>query len=265
MPYYAHLKYVAIELTNACNLKCKICWSQNPKLRPPRPKGFMTKELFTKVINELAQDPENHSIALHYAGESTLHPMFKEFSYQAKNSGIAEVTLATNGLLLNPENRKTILECYHKVAVSLHNQPDLGASIRNMIQLEKENLAAGKKCGVRVNITQDEFTMEQLQEIYGRLMFEVEFVREFREITEDMKLKFRRGPMSGFCPSKYWYLAVLWNGDTLPCCHMLSSGDWSLGNVVEKSLHDVFYGYKYKRLRQGHEKNTPCLNCEVRK
>jgi sulfatase maturation enzyme AslB (radical SAM superfamily) len=263
MPYYSHLKYVAIELTNNCNLKCKVCWSQTPTLREPRVKGYMQKELFQKVIKELSVDPEMHSVALHFAGESTLHPDFQEYSYTAKDCHFGELSLATNGTLLTSEARKTLVDCYDKLAISLHNTPKLSGIIDNYVALTKE--AGDKARGYRINIVKDEYSPSELYKLNYNLSKHNLTVKEIAALSEDMHCNIVRTQYYPMCPNKYYYMAVLWNGDTLPCCHLISSGTWSLGNVAEKSLHDVFYGYKYKRLRQGHEKNTPCQNCTVRR
>lgn len=259
--YYSHLKYIAIELTNNCNLKCKVCWSQNPTIYPPRQKGYMTETLFTKIISELKKDAEFHSVSLHFAGESTLHPRFKEFSYLAHDAGFGELTLATNGVLMDQPTRKTLIDCYDALAISLHNTPNLKQAITNLKALMIE--AGPKAKDIRANVVVDEFSPSELYQIKYAL-FGIVHVKEMRAIAEDMQAPVVRTRFYPLCPNKYYYAAILWNGDVLPCCHMLSSGDWSLGNVSEKSIHDVFYGYKFRRLRHGYEKGTPCESCTVR-
>jgi molybdenum cofactor biosynthesis enzyme MoaA len=165
--FYSHLKYVAIELTNVCNLKCKVCWSQSPTLRKPRKKGYMTQTLFQKVLVELAKDAKFHSVALHYAGESTLHPQFELFSNLAHNCGFGELTLATNGTLLDEATRQTIIRCYDAVAVSLHNTPHLKQAITNLKLLLKE--AGVKARGIRANIVIEEFTATELYQLKYQL------------------------------------------------------------------------------------------------
>lgn len=253
--FYAHMKDVAVELTNNCNLKCAVCWSQSPRLNAARPKGFMSEELFKKVIDELAIDAQYHNVALHYAGEATLHPKFDEFSRYAKSKNFASLTLATNGLFFSEQRLQLIAECYNPIAVSLHNSPYLPQAVNTLVRLRR------MKCDARANIIVDELTASQLN-IIRTMPFPQ---RVFSAISEDMKCTLPRTPYYPVCPSKFYYLAVLWNGETLPCCHILSPGAFSLGNANEQSLHDIFYGYKAKRLRKGYEKNTPCLGCEVRR
>jgi MoaA/NifB/PqqE/SkfB family radical SAM enzyme len=67
---------VHIEPTNGCNLKCALCYSQNPQLFKQRKRGFMDMGLFTKIIDEIISADLVKEIGLNYGGESLLHPRF---------------------------------------------------------------------------------------------------------------------------------------------------------------------------------------------
>jgi sulfatase maturation enzyme AslB (radical SAM superfamily) len=54
---------IAIEPTNACNLKCSICYSREGN----RPIGFMNMELFREIIDE-AVKLRVRRIGLNFAG-----------------------------------------------------------------------------------------------------------------------------------------------------------------------------------------------------
>jgi sulfatase maturation enzyme AslB (radical SAM superfamily) len=261
------LRYISIELTNVCNLKCSVCWSQTPKLNHSRAAGYMTETLFRKVLEELKPANE-YIVSLSYAGESTLHPQFQEFSKLASECCFAKLQLATNGTTLGtPEIYDTLLHCYSEVAVSIHKTPYQPKIINNLIRLNQENncVEGAQYIDLRANIVAPEFTSGELYLIETVLRRNRIKIKKVNAITEDLQCNDEKTILYPACPSLYCYLAVLWNGDTLPCCHILSSGDWSLGNVTEQSLKEVFYGADYQRLRDGDQNGTPCLHCTVRR
>lgn len=254
------LKMVAVELTNICNLKCKVCWSQNPKLHPPRPRGYMTTQTFTKIMDELAGF-NDLTVALSYSGESMLHPRFTELSRKASKQGFKHLQLATNGTCLNNKTIKVLAECYTQLAVSLHNTPLLPKIIRNTKRL---HLAVEKSpsCVMRVNIVAEEFAPVEIDKLVQMMYGHCNGMKVFNMITEDMHdLSGRR--KFEFCPPMFSYLGITWDGETVPCCHILSPGTFTLGNVVESSVERVFNGTQYRNLRYGKVEGTPCEKCDV--
>lgn len=94
-----------IEVTNACNLKCSMCYHRKMK----RKVGFMSKELFTKIIEE-AKELNVKNIGLYTTGEAFLHPQIFDFIKIAKDKGIEYVYITTNGQALNKEKIQKILD-----------------------------------------------------------------------------------------------------------------------------------------------------------
>ncbi|MBU0469176.1 MAG: radical SAM protein [Candidatus Omnitrophica bacterium] len=87
---------ILIEVTNACNLKCSICY--HPKMK--RKIGYMSDDMYEKIIDEVAEmGIEN--LGLYTTGEAFLHPKIFDFIKQAKDKGIPYVYITTNGLLIN--------------------------------------------------------------------------------------------------------------------------------------------------------------------
>lgn len=94
MPYA-----VIIELTNYCNLHCKMCMNSSMK----RTKGFMDENLYKKIINELSEKCPNVSLWLNGMGEPTLHKSLPDWIRYAKGSGLTNVSVNTNATLINEE------------------------------------------------------------------------------------------------------------------------------------------------------------------
>jgi len=84
---------VAIELTNVCNLRCRLCPVGLGLMR--RKQKFMDVELFKKIVRSI---PKHTCIIASLWGESLLHKDFNEMiSYAKYECGISYVWLSTNG------------------------------------------------------------------------------------------------------------------------------------------------------------------------
>jgi len=98
--FHHPLRTVSIEPTNHCNLHCSFCTSK-------RSKGYMTIELYKKIINQLHP---RISLALSFGGESGLHPDFEWMVRYASKKQFRNLSLYTNGYTLN-KFYKVLEEC----------------------------------------------------------------------------------------------------------------------------------------------------------
>jgi len=265
------LRWLALELTNVCNMKCSRCWSQSPVLNGARPKGFMTRELFYSILIELTSNYplKEMIVGLNYGGESMLHPNFEEYSDACADKHFRELQLATNGTMLSGRMNKVLLRDFTQIAVSLHNVKELQWVIARTKSLFEGREKGAVRPNIRANIVAEEFNQQQLDDVTEAIHGHVDGVRIVGAISEDLQLPGNdKGPVNPLwpgCQSLYFYLGVLWNGDALPCCHILSPGAWSLGNVDQESLKEVFHGKTYENLRNRHFEGSPCMTCQVRR
>jgi len=96
-----------IEITNSCNLTCKMCFREQMK----RPLGTMSNETFNKIVDEIAVNQPYAYIHLYAFGESLLDEyLFKKLNY-LKSKGLHNTILFSNGqLLLKNENYKKLVD-----------------------------------------------------------------------------------------------------------------------------------------------------------
>jgi hypothetical protein len=96
-----------IELTNHCNLECVMC--ARPKMT--RPLGIMSEELFKKIIDEIAEKQPFAYIHYYGIGESLLDKkVFDKLAY-AREKGLNNSVLFTNGqILLEKDNYKRLAD-----------------------------------------------------------------------------------------------------------------------------------------------------------
>lgn len=111
-----------IEMTSRCNLRCKYC-PHFPKL--PRPMEDMERDTWLQALELVAfycRQGTQTELSLTGIGESLLHPNFVEMAIEARST-IGEhrqLTITTNGLLLDEVMCAALAPLRPKVFVSLH-------------------------------------------------------------------------------------------------------------------------------------------------
>jgi MoaA/NifB/PqqE/SkfB family radical SAM enzyme len=95
----------SIEPTTSCNLRCTECPTGMQSLT--RPKGNMSLEAFTAVLNKLS--PELLYLTLYFQGEPFLNQHFAEMVKLARNRRIFVAT-STNGHFLDEKNVEEIVQ-----------------------------------------------------------------------------------------------------------------------------------------------------------
>jgi molybdenum cofactor biosynthesis enzyme MoaA len=98
---------VNLELTDHCNIKCRMCSQSMRDEAHDAPMTFMSFETWRRALQGLAGMPEV-SLCPHWLGEPTLHPQFDAFveyafAVNAGNRLFRHFKLHTNAVILSPE------------------------------------------------------------------------------------------------------------------------------------------------------------------
>src|SRR5574343_405021 len=96
------IQAIRIEITNICNLKCIMCPQSYDACG--RKKGFMTTQLFEKIIDDISSDERTKDgiVGFHITGEPTLHKDIHHFIKYTTDRGM-KIRLNTNATKLNGE------------------------------------------------------------------------------------------------------------------------------------------------------------------
>lgn len=120
-----------IEVTSRCNLRCRYC----PSPHLGRPKLDMTRETWDRTLGWVKHfhDRNGGTPELNLAGigESTLHPDFVDFVFEARAVVGYEcfLTFTTNGLLMTEDLARALAPSRVAVGVSLHRPEKAGPAI----------------------------------------------------------------------------------------------------------------------------------------
>lgn len=241
-----------IEITNACNMKCKHCMNGSGK----NAKEGLKKEDILKLIDELY---ENKTEEIYISGgEPLLYPYIDEVILHANSLGI-KVTLATNALEV-PKHLETIKKGVQLVSISLDGIGSTHDNFRgvpgafdnciNVFKLLKENnvktrisamiwkeninqleemISTAKSCGVsKVNLAfliptgraKNDDTIKLPEGKYKEM---VDAVAKLREIykSDDFDIELRRNTVldkdSIDCPGGRNLVHINVDGKVSPC------------------------------------------------
>ena len=100
---------VLLESTNYCNFSCIHCAYRIVSKKPAYKQGFMDIDLYKKIIDEVSRY-RNITLRPFSRGEALINPQLSQMIKYAKEKGIKNIWLNTNGLLLTPKKSKELLE-----------------------------------------------------------------------------------------------------------------------------------------------------------
>lgn len=97
---------IAIETHSYCNFCCVVC----PYLTMKRPKGKMQRELFHKIVDEVARESPETRLWLAIMGEPLMDKNIVSYVKYAHDHGAQRVHLNTNGTFLEGQLVKDLLD-----------------------------------------------------------------------------------------------------------------------------------------------------------
>lgn len=250
-----------IETTNVCNLDCIMCPRTVYIARGTYgPIGMMDYDVYRRIIDEGSRY-DLPSVKLQYLGEPLAHPdLSKQIKY-AKDAGVLDVMFNTNATLLTAEKAHEILEAgldsiffsVDSFSPEKFNRIRIGADydqvVSNILQfMEIKRAGSYDKVHTRVSMTVMENDIEELVEFKDFWLQHVDVVGYgvYHDVNED-------GIDSPYnpnftCAQPFQRMFVMWDGVTTPCCVDDHRG-YKTGNVSANSLHDIWHGRPYQRMR----------------
>jgi radical SAM protein with 4Fe4S-binding SPASM domain len=271
---------VTIELTNLCNLECRMC----PRKRMTGPQGHMDFGLYRSVVDEVVAHSADTKVVLFFRGESLMHPLFKQMLKYARDCGLWNMSLATNAMLLDEGMSDFILEAGLKfISFSIdcrehYRQQRVGADfdrvVGNIDYFIRRRAELGLKLPeTQVSLVETDVSTSEVGDFVGFWLPKVDRVRIYKEhsrsggfgagVDNSGEVSFpRRLP----CPKVINDIVIYWNGEVAICNH-----DWDrtdrIGDVQEDSIEQVWANERYDSLRRHHIRNEladerPCDKCD---
>jgi len=272
---------IFIEITNSCNLNCIFCARKKMK----RKQGFMSLELYKKIIDEIARERPFSHIHLYGVGESTIDPYILDKIRYAIDKEVTNLLLFTNGrILLKDEFYKKLVdtgirnigidfdgfskETYEKVRRG-GNFEELKKSVELIYKYVKE-----KKLNTRIELAYQiyEGVNEKETDAFCRWAneegYEFKFIpmHQWGGLRDDIPInkdKSRLVKRDRPCTALWSDFMILWNGD-VTICFQDAEGKEVMGNLNNSTIKEVWT----KRLREkrrehvNHKFTGMCENCK---
>jgi MoaA/NifB/PqqE/SkfB family radical SAM enzyme len=255
---------VQIESTNICNAKCVFC----PRDEMHRRQGVMTLDLFKKVVDECAELGITH-VRVHNYGEPFLDRHLTEKVRYAKQKGIKEVGMISNGSLITEEIARGMIdagldainisvdaagkEVFERTRLNLEYDTVIG-NIRTLARLRNEAGRTHPKLilsFVRQNNSADEQA----------------FIREWSQIADKIHITDlhnwagtlnTKSDVHFPCYRLWLTFTVLWDGRVSLCC----------ADFDGRHILGVWNSPAYRAVRRQHlESGGPeiCRSCDLPK
>jgi MoaA/NifB/PqqE/SkfB family radical SAM enzyme len=262
---------VQIESTNICNAKCVFC----PRDDMHRKQGIMSVELFRKIVDECVELGITH-IRMHNYGEAFIDKRLVEKVRYAKEKGIKEVGMISNGsLITEPVARGMIEAGLDAINISVD------ASGKEVFETTRIGLKYDK---VIANIER----LVRLRAEYGRrrpkliLSFvrqdnsadEQAFIEHWRAIADKIHVTDlhnwagtlnTESDVNYPCYRPWLTFTVLWDGRVSLCCADFD-GKTILGDLNTETIQEVWNAEPYRLARRQHlESGGPdiCRACDL--
>jgi len=281
--FYPKISALYLELTNNCNLNCKMCTYKKEHEKF----GYMSWALFTKYVRQASQLGVKE-LCLHFGGESLLHPKFEKYLryaiYYRDNGRIERVSWIDNGMLFNRNIADLVVDLkVDGIGFSIdgigpvNDKIRLGAKYsvieRNIKYLLKKRGITGNP-EVFLSMCSYGKTREQLMDVYREWTPFVDRITLIPSVSSENTIDNREIFLSDgklakppvFCSFPFDVMAISWNGEVTGCC-LDYSFKMKLGNATENSLKQIWRGPNYHALRKAVLANafpveSPCYGCE---
>jgi len=276
---------------DACNLKCPMCprhsaWNSEKK-------GYMDSETIYKIIDEAG---EKGLMAFNFGGlgEPTVHPDHVNFLKYAKEKGVIDVNMHTNGTRLNEKRSKAIVESgvdrivisldsavketYEKIRVGatfekVYSEAEKFIELRN--KYAKQDEYGDLHPHIKVNfINMNEDDDRELNYFVDRWKDKANRIGVLRYIDfecyeeEHEKLVHIDNyyQIQDFSCGELWRRLAIWSCGTATICFRDFNQLCSVGNIHEQSIEEIWNGEKMNYYRDlhlnGNYKSIPmCKNC----
>lgn len=291
-------RYMVIESSNMCNLRCPLCAVGRGLSRPS---GLMSLDLFKKILSQINWDIKMLNFA--FAGEPLLNKEIFKMVELASERGYKS-KIETNGMLLDNYISDIFMSRLQYINIALDgsnqdmlNKYRIGADFNKIIS--GINRLCSKRKSIRSQLPQ--ITIQVLMMKHNQAYID-DIIRLARDLGVDTvrikslnlnmgldlsrqdklfladrflpddkeyrryegkknKINFRHN-LYPFCEYPLSSQVILWNGDVVLCC-LDFNANFVIGNIKDNSLKEIWESYLVRKWRsQAIRRSLPlCKNC----
>ena len=258
--------HIMAEVTTHCNLSCRWCGNKRMKIK----KGFMSKELYKKIIDQ-SSAMGIPDISLHTIGEPLLHPEIIEFIKIAKSAKMNTI-LTSNALLLDAAASGNLIASgldHIRFSVEGTDKPSYerlrcGSNFEKVIEnlsfFKKERDGRGASPRITINSVMMKSLLNSANDFYklwGKFADEICFMpignlNQFSREEMEREVLRKEDPLKRKPCAMLWEtMIVQWDGKVTACC-MDFDNELIIGDIQKNTLGEIWSSKAYNTLRQKH-------------
>jgi len=271
--------HLDLELSSACNLRCPMC----PTVHISDPSfkklgcdsAMMPADMFKRAVDEARRHEDFCSIKLNYRGESTLHPQIVDFISYARDAGVIDIMLNTNGNYPLSLNQEMVDAGLTWIAFSLDaSRPETyrrcraGGDFFTAYPTAIDMCRFADRLAVQVGFVVQKANRGEVQEFtdfWSRMPVHRILVSDAYNsggliANEKAILTKRYEAAEQFCCPQLWQRLVLWSdGRIFACCHAWDAPeDLHLGDFPGTAIKAAWDSEKLRELRRTHADGRHC-------
>ena len=262
---------VQIESTNICNAKCVFC----PRDDMHRRQGIMSVELFQKIVDECVDLGITH-VRMHNYGEAFIDKQLVEKVRYAKQKGIREVGMISNGSLITEPVARGMIEAgldAINISVDASGKEVFEAT---RIGLKYDKVIANIERLVRLRTESGKRRPKLILSFVRQhnSADEAAFIEHWRSIADKIHITDlhnwagtlnTESDVNYPCYRPWLTFTVLWDGRVSLCCADFD-GKTILGNLNTQTIAEIWNAEPYRNVRREHlESGGPdvCRACDL--
>ena len=254
--FFSAPQVILFGLVNYCNLECPFCELEYTKKKN---REKMSDEIFYKGVHDAIELGFEGKISFTHFGEALMHPDFFKFASYAVKKGFP-VEFVTNGVLVGKYADEIIKSGISRVKFSIdsvntseYEKYRVGAKLDKVISNLETLYKEKKSCGAELSIcvqymvpnkiyeSVDISNEDKMDQFKLRLKGKCDSIASNsltgHEKTVDAKYRIKECRMvSAIC-------TIMHNGNATYCC-LDERGELALGNILEKSLREIWFSPK---------------------
>jgi MoaA/NifB/PqqE/SkfB family radical SAM enzyme len=262
---------VQIESTNICNAKCVFC----PRDEMHRRQGVMSLDLFRRIVDECAALGITH-VRMHNYGEAFIDKRLVEKVRYAKQKGIAEVGVISNGSLLTDEVVRGMIdagldainisvdasgrEVFERTRVGLKYDKVID-NIERLVRIRGEMRRQRPKL-ILSFVRQDNSADEQAFIEHWKAIADKIHITDLHNWAGTLNTE---SDVNYPCYRPWLTFTVLWDGRVSLCCADFD-GRTILGDLNTSTIKEVWNSEPFRHVRRQHlESGGPdiCRACDL--
>ena len=276
--------HIDIEIDNFCNFACTFCPIGQPESKY-HDQYKVTKTIEKDKIFSLLEECKSigvKSVQFNLVNEPLANKNIYEYINYANKLNLDDISIVSNGYLLNEKNSLKILNSgLKKIQFSLDafseetykerrlkslkpaNYKKTINNILNFLKLKKENKSSFPIVRVSfIQMEENKHEKKQFDEFWTNKVDSIHFQKliDFMNQDEDAKMN-----KEYKCNMPMFRMSIKANGNVKPCCATYGE-NINIGNVYKNTLSEIWHSNLMKDFQKMHmdsnaDKNKSCLEC----